>query len=166
MYDSKQMETQPWQQTATQPEDQSATELSPLPGPEGVELGTGYLAVNVTTRLGLYPLAGAAVTVVSGTGPDERVWARAVTDANGQVPPIPLPAPPALWSQYPQTPQKYAYGSYDLLLEADEMSPSLRRNIQIFDGITSIQNVDMLWDTAAAVRGQVQIIDEGEQYDL
>lgn len=46
------------------------------------------------------------------------------------------------------------------------MSPSLRRNIQIFDGITSIQNVDMLWDTAAAVRGQVQIIDEGEQYDL
>lgn len=91
MYDSKQMETQPWQQTATQPEDQSATELSPLPGPEGVELGTGYLAVNVTTRLGLYPLAGAAVTVVSGTGPDERVWARAVTDANGQVPRFPYP---------------------------------------------------------------------------
>ena len=166
MNDPTQMDTQPWQQTASRPGDQILTQPSPAPGPEGVELGTGYLAVNVTTRLGLYPLAGAVVTVSSGEGTDQRVWARAQTNANGQVPPIPLPAPPGLWSQYPQTPQKYAYGRYDLLVEAEEMSPSLRRNIQIFDGVTSIQNVDMLWDTVAAETGQIQIIDEGEDYDL
>ena len=166
MNDPTQMDTQPWQQTASRPGDQILTQPSPAPGPEGVELGTGYLAVNVTTRLGLYPLAGAVVTVSSGEGTDQRVWARAQTDANGQVPPIPRPPPPGRWGPNPPTPPKYAECSDDQLGVAEEMSPSLRRNIQIFDGVTSIQNVDMLWDTAAAETGQIQIIDEGEDYDL
>ena len=130
------------------------------------EFGTGYLAVNVTTGRGLLPVAGAVVTVTSKQVLDQLVWARAITDSSGQIQPVPLPAPSKQLSQNPDTPQRLTYGSYNVYVQARNMLPNLRENIQVFDGVTSIQNIELTMRSAGGPDELLDSSDVGEIYDL
>ena len=129
------------------------------------ELGVGYLAVNVVQRRGLYPLAGALVTVSSGQGEARQVWARGITDESGQTGPFPLPAPPRGWSQSPQAATVRVYGRYDVSVEAEGMNPCLRQNVPVFDGVTSIQSVN-LTTVSSPPEPEADPGSQGHIYDL
>ncbi|MDO4732278.1 MAG: carboxypeptidase-like regulatory domain-containing protein [Bacillota bacterium] len=109
-----------------------------------LELGRGFLAVNVYSGGNLLPLAGAVVTITTAQTLGQLVWARAISNTSGQILPVALPAPPRLLSQYPETPPQLAYGRYNVYVQAAGMLPGLRENVEIFDGITSIQDIGLL----------------------
>ena len=64
----------------------------------------GGLQVNVTSTIGIQPIAGAAVKIFSGQTQVEEL----TTDSSGQTPAIQLPAPPLAYSQEPNQPQPFA----------------------------------------------------------
>lgn len=126
------------EQAGITPEEGEIPQMDP-----GLELGTGFLAVNVTSGGGLLPIEGAVVTITTQQTLGQLVWARAITNSSGQILPVALPAPPRLFSQYPETPQQLAFGRYNVYVQARGMIPNLRQNVEIFDGVTSIQNIDL-----------------------
>lgn len=143
------------QQAGVMPEDGNLPQANP-----DLELGTGFLAVNVTTGRGLLPIEGAVVTITTQQTLGQLVWARGITNSSGQIPPVALPAPPKLLSQYPETPQQLAYGLYNVYAQARNMIPNLRQNVEVFDGVTSIQNIDLTPSGAAMPEESLNGIDE------
>lgn len=98
----------------------------------------GYLIVNSRTALGSLPVAGAKV-VVSGGG---NVYTF-VTDNSGASPKIELPSPPRSLSLMPNqgaTP----YSSYDVTVSANDYFTVEVKSIPIFEGIVSVQDVNMI----------------------
>ncbi len=105
--------------------------------------GNGRLIVNVTTIRGLYPVKNALVTVFKGGVDNMEVVARLNTDESGKTPIFTLPAPPAVLTENPEnTVRPYAF--YNILTEADGFVDNINYNATIFDGITSLQNVNMV----------------------
>ena len=113
---------------------------------QGEDTGRGFLIVRATTARGAIPLEGALVSVRSydpdlenGRG---NVVFSAVTNRDGNTPPIPLSAPPRESSLIAGN--MHPYTSY--LVEVFREGYSLQSfiNVPIFDGITAIQPADLI----------------------
>lgn len=103
---------------------------------------TGYLKLKVSTGRGAVPIYSANITIFKQNDDTRYNIASETTDLNGLTIPIPLPAPDKSQTFNPQNPRPYA--SYNILVQHPEYKEVLLENIPIFDGITSVQNVNML----------------------
>lgn len=107
--------------------------------------GIGGLTVALTHSRGLYPVAGANVTVKQG----DRVLEREVTDLSGKTKRILLPAPSKLFSEAPGTSYRDVAAYYDILIEADTFVPVNIEGVPIFDGVNTTQPLDLTYSAVA-----------------
>ena len=108
--------------------------------------GYGYMIVRVTTARGAIPLEGAVVAVhnydpefESGRG---DIIATYKTDSSGLTPRFALPAPPRELSMSPGNGKSYL--TYNLSVTKPGYYQQYYTNAPIFEGITAIQNADMI----------------------
>ena len=108
--------------------------------------GVGYMIVRVTTARGAIPLDGALVYVQNflpdGAAGKGDVIAVYKTNASGLTERFALPAPPRALSMSPGNGKSYS--TYTLTATADGYSTRTYVNVPVFEGITAIQNVDMI----------------------
>ncbi len=108
--------------------------------------GYGYMIVRVTTARGAIPLEGATVFVQNylpeGKEGSGDVIAVYTTKASGLTERFALPAPPRALSLSPGNGKSYS--TYNLSVSSEGYSTRSYINVPIFEGITAIQNVDMI----------------------
>ncbi len=96
----------------------------------------GLLRVNTFLQNPAFPAGGAQI-VVSST--DGEVISELVTNAEGQLPPIRLPAPPLQFSQDSDMPRPFS--QYDLTALLPGYEAVSIENIQVFPDSTAVQNI-------------------------
>ena len=108
--------------------------------------GYGYMIVRVTTARGAIPLENAIVTVhnydpefESGRGDVIAVY---TTNSSGLTERFALPAPPRELSMTPGNGKTYE--TYTLSVTKSGYYQQYYNNVPIFEGITAIQNADMI----------------------
>lgn len=107
--------------------------------------GNGYIKVRVTSVGGTVPTAGAKVVIseycTAGMGEDEVLFTLR-TNASGNTPTVMLPAPRMAESMSPGGDR--AYSLYAIRVTADGYYPVELSAVPVFDGVTSIQSVDLI----------------------
>ena len=108
--------------------------------------GMGYMIVRVTTARGAIPLEGATVTVSDYFDEDKKERGNAIytlkTNASGLTDKLALPAPPRELSMAPGNGKSYQ--SYILTVTKEGFADQKYINVPVFEGITAIQNADMV----------------------
>ncbi len=108
--------------------------------------GFGYMIVRVTTARGAIPLEGAIVTVSDYYGENEEkrrdVIGTYLTDRSGLTERFPLLAPPRALSMSPGNGKSYQ--TYNIKVDKNGYFQQNYINAPVFEGITSIQNADMI----------------------
>ncbi len=99
-------------------------------------MASGFLKVNVYSGSVANPVKNAKVEVLKG----ENVLFSLVTDENGQTNTITLPTIDKSYSEEEQH-EVRPYETYDLRVSALGLTSTLIEGVQIFDGVTSLQNV-------------------------
>ena len=126
--------------------------------------GRGYLLVNVTSVRELYPVQNAKVTVFRGEPDNMEKLGEATTDQSGKTELFALPAPPRSLAEDKEN-VKPTYATYNILTEADGFLPTLNMAAAVFDGVTSIQNVNLIPKTPYNEFDQ-NVFTENNNYDL
>ncbi|MBR7071669.1 MAG: hypothetical protein IKI29_05880 [Clostridia bacterium] len=125
----------------------------------------GELAVNVTTMRGMYPVKGALVTIYTDQGENRTVWYTATTDQSGQTPAFRLPTPAkALSESSGQSDQPYAL--YNTSVKADGFIEQINRDVMVFSGVKSVQDVDLMMRSANGKEEAPRIYNQSDCYDL
>ena len=101
---------------------------------------TGILILKVKTGLGVYPVPGAAVTVMSERGSESDVEAVVYTDTAGIAPPLILAAG-QIGSAEPDSTGLLNPNTYTVEVDKDGYYGSVRYGVPVFPGITSVQTV-------------------------
>lgn len=108
--------------------------------------GYGYMIVRVTTARGAIPLEGAIVTIhnydpefESGRGDVIAVY---TTNSTGITERFALPAPPRSLSLSPGNGKSYE--TYGITVTKEGYHRQEYINVPVFEGITAIQNADMI----------------------
>lgn len=108
--------------------------------------GYGYMIVRVTTARGAIPLEGALVTVRNYDPEFERgrgdVIAAYNTNSTGLTERFALPAPSSALSLSPGNGKSYS--TYNVDVSYPGYHQKVFVNVPVFEGITAIQNVDMI----------------------
>ena len=105
----------------------------------------GSLRVQVFGGNQFFPISGARVTVsVPLAQGDEVRQFDAITDINGVVDNIYLPAPPLSLSQAPNTSQQRPFSYYTVNVEHPRYASSRFVNVPVFSDVKSIQNVQLV----------------------
>lgn len=141
-------------QREAQPDGNSANTASPssrlqdgdpkpvLQDKEREDTGYGSLIVQTVTADGALPVAGAKVVISRMIDGQETLQGYDTTDISGRTRVFALPAPSAELSQVPGNLRPYA--SYIISVKADGFGDAKFRNVPIFSGIQSIQQVVLL----------------------
>lgn len=102
---------------------------------------TGYLKVMVNVGNKAMPIEGASVLVTENDNGKQILRYFGFTDKSGETPVISLPAPPVENSEAPKG--KNVYAVYDIRTDAPGYRTVINRGVPIFEGITSVQNVQL-----------------------
>lgn len=100
----------------------------------------GGLRIQVTSTLGMIPIADATVTIFYADNPDSPIQTL-TTDISGQTPVIELPAPPIEYSLEPGSPRPYS--EYTIQISAPSYETVVISGSEILPDVTSIQPVEM-----------------------
>ena len=104
----------------------------------------GTLIFQVTGGQGAFPVTNAVVTLSKLLPDDLSLSITIRTDESGKTKPISLPAPSKALSQSPNN--GVVYAAYDARVTAEGFLPTEIRNLPVFDGITTIQPVNLTAD--------------------
>ena len=137
----------------------------PEPGNPTDESPTGGLIVSTTALRRLYPVPSARVTVFTGPYENMEVIDTGVTDESGKRKVFRLETPERSLSQSAGATKK-PYALYNVFVQADGYVDTVNTNIPIFEGVTSLQNIDMILRSTAENKEGPRIIDEAESYEL
>ncbi|MBR4961519.1 MAG: hypothetical protein IKY52_11535 [Clostridia bacterium] len=102
--------------------------------------GKGYLRIWVTEAGGALPVRGVPVQIRDEAGNTLQVLR---TGESGLTPTAELPAPPASESQRPESSTR-PYAAYRVFVEMPGYVPVRELSVPVFDGITSLQPVNLL----------------------
>lgn len=102
-------------------------------------MAKGYLVVNVYSDSIANPVRGATVTIEK----DNRTILTVKTNENGKTEPLSLDTVDKDYSEQEQY-EVRPYETYDVMVTALGLTETKLEGVQIFDGITSIQNVYMI----------------------
>ena len=105
----------------------------------------GSLRVQVFGGNQFFPISGARVKVsLPLAGGNEVQQFDAITDINGVVDNITLPAPPLSLSQSPNTTSERPFAYYTVTIEHPRYASSRFVNVPIFSDVKSVQNVQLV----------------------
>lgn len=102
----------------------------------------GFLKVTTYLSTTSSPIENVKVTISKSFSDYTYVFCVGFTDKSGSIDKITLPCPDKILSQKPS--EKLPYAVYDLLAEHPNFHQAIPINPIIFDGITSVQLVEML----------------------
>ncbi len=104
--------------------------------------GTGYLVIRASTASNALPIENATVTVRGNQPNFSGVIVKMQTGRNGLTPKISLATPPRSNSTSPGIENPFATYNVDVVL--DGFFPSSAQQVPVFDGITSVQPINMI----------------------
>ena len=102
----------------------------------------GYLSVRAFASSAQLPIEGAAIVVTQPSENGARLLASRLTDRNGKITPISIKAPDRSESQ--QAGGDIPYTSVDITADHPDYERILVENVQIFSGVLSRQNLEMI----------------------
>lgn len=105
--------------------------------------GIGYLIVKVATAGGAVPIERASVIVRGSELESSGVLLSFLTDRDGLTPKVQLPTVARADSQAPSPAQK-PFATYNIDVIAKGYYPQYYQNVPIFDGITAVQNANII----------------------
>ena len=123
----------------------------------------GTLTVNVSSTRGLFPVAGAAVSIFYGPYENYRLVGEAQTDESGKAV-FRLEAPSAELSETPDSAQK-PYATYSVVIDAPGYLRHINLGVPVFAGINSVQDV-VLTSTSAGNGTEDIVVPDESDYDL
>ena len=103
---------------------------------------TGLLTVRVYTSVAQLPIAGAAVTITQETPNGSRLLASRITDESGKITSVRLDTPELSGSLSPGTNNPFSI--VNVLVDHPDYERVLIENVQLFPGILTQQNVELL----------------------
>ena len=101
----------------------------------------GTLIFQVTGGQGAFPIPNAKINIMKQLSDRLSLSITLLTDESGRTEPISLPAPDRKLSQSPNN--GIAYAVYQAEVPADGYIPTEIRDLPVFDGITTIQPVNL-----------------------
>lgn len=113
----------------------------------------GRLIFNLTHSRGNYPVENALVTILDG----ESIIQAVTTDNSGKTPTITLDAFDKKFSETPTSDRNNITKYYNAEISADEFVNVRIENIPIYENVTTLQQYDMLFKSAANGE-EIQII--------
>lgn len=113
----------------------------------------GTLFFQVWGPQGAFPIANATVTLTKDLGDGQQFSFTALTDENGKTTPLSLPAPSRTLSQKPGSGNVFSV--YQAKVSAPGYLPISIHNLPVFDGVTTIQPVNLSPDF-----GQTSLVSE------
>lgn len=130
-----------------------------------LEEGTGGLIVAVTSLRGLRSVPRATVSVFTGDIDNRNEIHRELTDESGRTTVIKLKTKNRELSEI-QGASKIPYLTYNVSVTANGFKEQINMGLPIFDGVVSIQNVDLTSVSAAGDMEGPIIYDETQDYNL
>lgn len=124
----------------------------------------GLLRVQVFAAGQAFPIANARVTVALELKNESHQIFDGLTDINGIVDNIKLPAPSAEMSQTPSESAALPYSSYTTYVEHPDFVDAEFINVPVFAGIKSIQSVELIPNVNVGNQPQMAEINEGESF--
>ena len=103
---------------------------------------SGTLLLRVFTSRGEFPVQDASIFVTHHGNEGRDLLALRVSDPNGAAPPIQIPSPAPEQSQSPQGDTPYAL--CDVWAEHQGYQLLVVQGVQIFPGVTSIQDLPLI----------------------
>ena len=125
----------------------------------------GTLRVETVSSNMLYPVSNVHVIVYKALDDDNYFIYDTYTDGSGVVKDLKLPAPSKSFSQSPENNDVKPYSTYNIYVEHPYFFNTLYENVPIFDGITSIQLVEMIPDLDGTLSKPTLVV-EKEPNDL
>ena len=104
----------------------------------------GTVIFQVTGGQGAFPIPDAEIVLTKALDDRLALSVSLLTDESGKTEPVSLPAPSRSLSQSPNN--GIVYGSYEAKVTAKGYLPTEIRNLPVFDGVTSIQPVNLTTD--------------------
>lgn len=101
---------------------------------------TGYIQAHAYTSYAQLPLEDVAITI---TASDGTAIAMRITDRNGMIQPIEIPVPELSESQSPN-PEEVPFTTVNLFARLKDFEQIEIENLQVFSGITTNQNLEMI----------------------
>lgn len=101
---------------------------------------TGFFQTRAYTSSAQLPLEDVAIVL---TATDGTAIAMRLTDRSGRIDPIEIPVPPKAESQSPD-PGERPYAQVDLYAYRNGFGPFESKNVQIFSGITTFQDLQLI----------------------
>ena len=101
----------------------------------------GTLIFQVTGGQGAFPIPGANVTITKALDDRLGISVTVITDESGKTEPISLPAPSKELSQSPNN--GIVYAAYQAEISVPNHITTEIRDLPVFDGITTIQPVNL-----------------------
>ena len=129
------------------------------------ETPKGKLSVWVTTYKGLKGIENAEVSVFTGSIENRNVIDSDITNSSGRTKEFVLGTKPKNLSNS-ENQDKKPFSTYSIYVKADGFVEQAHLNIPIFEGVTSIQNVDLITFSANNDSDTPRIIDETPYYNL
>ena len=120
----------------------------------------GTLLFQVTGGQGAFPVEGATITITKSLADGVSLSLQAVTDESGKTVPLSLPAPSSALSQAPNG--GIVYAAYQAEISAPNYVTTDIRDLPIFDGITTIQPVNLTTDIGGQRQNEVEEIEDKE----
>ena len=144
-----------------EPEVRTTPEIMPQAQANENYTGSGLLIVNVTTGRGAMPVANAKVTVVTPTESGNIIMAQTTTDNSGRTEPITLPAPVREFPRYPETFSNEGMSAiYTVVVDAPGYITAINKEVAVFDGVTSVQRIDLMVQTGSEDESQPRVVTE------
>ena len=120
----------------------------------------GTLLFQVTGGQGAFPVEGATITITKALADGVSLSLRVVTDESGKTVPLSLPAPSRALSQAPNG--GVVYAAYQAEVSAPNYVTTDIRDLPVFDGITTIQPVNLTTDIGGQRQNEVEEIEDKE----
>ncbi len=118
----------------------------------------GFLQVNTYSAGGAVPTPGINVRIQGNDDMNGSLNYSIITDRNGQSEVISLPAPLAIYSQTPNSPEQ-GFSTYNVEAFGEGFYPKRLFDIAIFPDIKSVLNLEMIPDAGITQNVTSPIID-------
>ena len=111
--------------------------------PQNSYSGTGYMIVKVATAGGAIPIERASVIIRGGEEQTSDILFSFLTDKDGLIPRVPLPAPSKEQSQSPSNGTR-PFSTYNIDVLKEGYYPQYYQNVPVFDGISAVQTANII----------------------
>lgn len=125
---------------------------------------SGSLKVQVFAADQAFPIPNARITIVLELLNGPREMYDGLTDMNGIIDNIKLPAPDAEMSQEPSSTQALPYSTYTTYVEHPDFVNEKFTNVPVFPGIKSIQGVELISRVNTGNQPESVVQNEGELF--